>query len=118
MVNETKAVKVLPKAITDLIDKFASQELELNSKGNLKWEKANLKKLSGVTLVKNADGMHLNINDGTQRFGYNIKNWSALANMKRQMLAIFVNNVEYLEQIAKYVFDADGSVISDKVNSI
>ena len=107
----------LPKAVTDLIDKFAEQPLELNSKGNPKWNKANIKKLSGVKLVKNAEGMHINLNDGTQRFGYNIKDWNAYAQVKAQMLANFVNNVEYMDSIARYVFDHDGSD-SEVINSI
>ena len=107
----------LPKAITELIDTFASQELELNAKGKPKWNKASIKKLSGVTLVKNSDGMLLNFNDGSQRFGYNIKTWNGYANMKRQMLANFVNNVDYMDKLARYVFESEGTS-SEKVNSI
>ncbi len=107
----------LPKDVTDLIDTFASQELELNAKGNPKWNKATIKKLSGVTLVKNADGMLLNFNDGSQRFGYNTKTWNAYSNMKRQMLANFVNNVDYMDKIARYVFESEGTS-SEKVSSI
>ena len=107
----------LPKAITDSIDKFAEQPLELNSKGNPKWNKATIKKLSGVKLVKNTEGLHLNFNDGSQRFGYNVKDWNAYAQMKAQMLTNFVNNVDYMDSIAKYVFEHDGSD-SEIVNTI
>lgn len=113
-----KVVKELPKAITDLIDKFAKQELELNSKGKKKWSKASLKKLNGVKLVKNDEGMHLNFNDGTQRFGYNVKDWNAYAHMKQQMLANFVNNVDYMDNLARYVFNSDGSSDLDNITSI
>ena len=114
-----KAVKkeVLSKAITDLIDKFAKQELELNAKGKTKWAKASLKKLDGVKLVKNDEGLHLNFNDGSQRFGYNVKDANGYGIMKRQMLANFVNNVEYLDSLAKYVFNSE-STSSDTINSI
>ena len=107
----------LPKNIMETIDKFAEQPLELNKNGNPKWAKASIKKLSGVSLVKNTEGLHLNFNDGAQRFGYNVKDWNSYSQMKAQMLMNFVNNVDYLDSLAKYVFEHEGGD-SEIINSI
>jgi len=113
-----KPVKGLSDVDRKNIDAFLSQEQPKNKKGKVVWDKVPLKKLTNFKLCKDTDGAPvLMYNDGKQRFGVTIKDWNQFAMIKGDMLMNFVNKVDYLDSLAKYVFNSDASNTS-RINSI
>ncbi len=113
---------VLTKVVQENIQKFLNEEQETittgKSIGKKKWKKVPIKKLSGFELCKDGDGKPLlQYNDGKQRTGLTIKDMTQFGHMKGQMLNNWNKEVDYLTELAKYIFDSD-NVISDNVLSI
>ena len=112
-----KSVKGLGKVDKERINAFLEQPLPLKKDGTPKWDKVPIKKLTNMMLVKDADGTPLLMyNDGKQRFGLTIKDWNQYAYIKQNILANFVNNIDYLDALAKHIFGNNGN--STRVNAI
>ena len=113
-----KVIKGLSKDEIGKIDAFLNQSLPINKKGQPKWDKAPVKKLSGFQLCKDTDKSPiLMFNDGQQRFGFTIKSWDQYAHVKQLVLRSFVDRIDYLDSIAKHIFAFDGKD-SDRINSL
>ena len=110
--KNAKTVKGLPKPIEAQITKFLASEQEVyvsgKSAGKKKWKKAPIKKLSGFELCLDSEGRPiLQYNDGKQRTGLTIKSMEQFGHMKGQMLNNFVKEVDYLTEIARFIFNSD-----------
>ena len=113
---------VLTKQVIETIQQFLSEEQEINKSGKAigkkKWKKVPIKKLSGFEMCLDSEGKPLlQYNDGRQRTGLTIKDMNQFGHMKGQMIQNFVTNVDYLTDIAKYIFSSD-NITSDNVLEI
>lgn len=113
---------VLTKPTIEVIKKFLSEEQEViktgKSIGKKKWKKVPIKKLAGFELCLDSDGRPLlQYNDGKQRTGLTIKDMNQFGHVKGQMLVNWNKEIDYLTDIAKYVFGSEGNT-SNNVLSI
>jgi len=101
----------LPKGTKDRIQEFIEQELPKKSNGDPKWDKKQIKKLSGIKLAKDLEGnLCFIMNDGSQRFGYSIKSWdqyplAVFSQKKRPVHKFFFNKFKYRRtKINKFLY--------------